>query len=694
MIRSQPQPALVPDARQTRCPDEHCDLIVFGGTPAGIVCAVRAARSGLRVALVNVHGPLGGMLSAGLGLYDTSYRGDRAPLVTECFQRMLDYYAERYGKHSENYRLCQRYQTFEPHVAESIFESMVAAESTITVYRHYAVEQVERSGRLVAAVIFRHRHDRQRLCLTAPTVVDASYEGDLLAASGAGYRVGRESRSDYGEPHAGRLFTCYEEHSDEQKKFPYEAAQGLIDLQPFDLCTGRIFAGSTGEGDGAVMAYNFRLFLSRDPANQVPITKPENYDRARYLGIVLGKEEILHERFPLKSKWLLDDVRDFKFRNHRTMPNQKLSWNHGSWPGGNHDYPEADWPSREIMLARFRDHELGLLWFLQHDPEVPEMVRRRAQEWGLAKDEFTAHGHFPWEIYVREARRLRGRYTFTEHDASLVPGLKRTPPHADSIAITEWMMDSHECTDERQPGSACDGAVLLSEVTRPGQVPYRCLLPESIDNMLVPVCLSASHIGWGTVRVEPTWMHIAESAAHAACLAKDKGCSVARINSAELQHRLIENGIMITFFNQADMGCGQPWLQAVQFLGARGFFANYDHRADQPLDQETARIWLDAFKALLRGELDAHKTALTVAKASDPCLPQRAAGFAAQLTSILKQNATRQASEAARARWECLAPQGAPLTRGDACRMLYQAWLHDHGCTVSNIPEPSQRTVI
>lgn len=193
---------------------------------------------------------------------------------------------------------------------------------------------------------------------------------------------------------------------------------------------------------------------------------------------------------------------------------------------------------------------------------------------------------------MREARRIVGRYTFTEHDGTLAPGLDRAPVHHDAIAITEWPMDSHECRLERRYGSLYDGKILLSEATRPGQVPYRCLLPEDLDNLIVPVAMSCTHVGWGTLRLEPTWMHVGESAGHAVALAQELGIAPANVPVERLQRRLVEHGVMLSFFNEFDMAAEAPWVPAMQFLGTKGLFASYDARPDVPADETTAREWL------------------------------------------------------------------------------------------------------
>jgi len=653
------------------------DVVIFGATPAGIAAAVRCAREGRSVALIHPFSHLGGMLTNGLGLYDTSFFGSRSPLVEEIFSAILEYYSTQYGADSENYRLCLQHRTFEPRVAEAVLTGLVERESRIAVLRNRQIGKVERRGRLIEALHVETSAGEPAERVEGPIFLDCSYEGDLAAAAGAPYRIGRESRAEYGEPHAGRIFTRYEERSTEDEKFPFEAAHGFIKLRPFDLCTGRIFPGSTGEGDAAVMAYNYRIFLSHDPANQAPIPRPLNYRRENYLGLLLDEKASLGTPYPVKSKWLLDDIRDFKFRNHRQIPNRKLSWNHGAFPGRNHGYPDAAWPERRKILAEHRDHELGLLWFLQNDPEVPAEVRARASALGLARDEFVDNDNFPWEIYVREARRIVGRAVFTELDASLAPGLNRARPHADSIAITDWMMDSHECTTERMPGSAYEGVVLLSELTRPGHVPYRCLLPQGIDNLLVPVCLSATHIGWGTIRVEPTWMHIAEAAAHACVLSLERGVAPASVPIPALQRRLVESGVMIAFFNDCDLSRPNSVTSALQYFGGKGFFYGYDANPEAPLDRATASAWIEGFCALASGTLDEFKLAQTVAACSrertDPITAERFSELFNQQLAFTLEYLPGGSLRPALPVHPAPAARSETCSRGSACVLLYAA---------------------
>jgi len=662
-------------------PQSDFDLVVVGATPGGIACAIRGAREGLRVLLTHYHAHIGGLWSNGLGAIDTQYAGHRAPLYSEFCDRLLSFYRERYGRDSPQYRAVitkthSRYSStgpqtasethgvqdsprdlpvryygkfnFEPHVAENVLRDWVAGEQNLTLLLDCVPVSVEQADRLVRAVQFEIGPDGSPRRVTGRVFADCTYEGDLYALAGAPYHVGRESRAEFGEPHAGRIFTALHFASKDEVGYPRDAVEGRLNLEPYEAISQQIYAGSTGEGDRKVQAYTYRLCLSNDPSNRVMPEKPPGYDRGIFLR--------------MRNRWSLGSA----------IPNKKLKWNTSNLPGENWEYPEANWMKRREILRRHRDHALGFLWFLQHDEAVPESLRARACEFGLAKDEFTDNGHVPWEIYVREARRLRGRYVFKEMDATIAPGLRRAPIHRDSIAITEWGMDSHSVSMEMVAGSRREGKFLLTELTRPGQVPWRCLLPPDHDNLLVPVCLSATHVGWGTIRLEPTWMHLGESAAVAAALAIREGFPPAAVSVSSLQRRLVESGVMISFFNEFDMATAAPWVPAVQFLGAKWFFAGYDARPLDPLDARTAAIWAGIAADLLTGK---HKHLEEVRWAETYPEPGSSGPIGQEDFRRLIAAALRErklSEDRLDATWrECVPPDGA-WTRGAACLFFYR----------------------
>lgn len=575
------------------------DLIIVGATAPGIVTAVRAAREGLRVALVAPGSHLGGSLPS-LGAVESHYRGNRAPLLQEFIDSIKFHYRETYGAGSPEDHACSggKMVMFEPHVAETVLERLVGAEPNLTVYRGFYPTEVEREARLLRAVDFAERGSEKRIRLVAPAFVEAGYEGDLMALAGAEWRIGREARNEFGEPRAGRVFTQWLTGT-----YPRAAAEGRLNLVTAGASTSEPLPGSTGEGDDNIQSYSYRLCLTDNPGNRRLLeAPPPGYDRGKYAPILLSPEEKEKLNLPFHHRFLIYSLRemaecDHLFHGH-ALPNRKRSWNATNFTGAGRNYPEASWAGRRAIAALHHDHALGLMWFLQNDPEMPADLQSKAREWGLARDEFSDNDNIPPQLYVREARRLVGRKIFTEHDALLAPGQERAPVHADSIGITEFSLDSLACTTERRPCTLCDGQLFQMEVSRPGQVPFGVLLPQDIDNLLVVTTVSATHVGWGTVRQTPTLMHLAESAAWAVVLAARNRVAPAEINSGELQRTLVEHGVMITFFNDFDMATREQWVPAVQYAGTKGMFATYDARpeAKHPSGKIYAAVALRAYQ--------------------------------------------------------------------------------------------------
>ena len=658
---------------------EH-DLVVIGSSPCGVACAVRAAREGLSVLLVSEGRHIGGMLASGIGVMDTQYDGRRAPLYDEICDRIKGYYRERYGEHSSQYRTClpgdrtssSNRLTFEPHVAEAVLEQLVAEQPAIALLRGWVTEAVERCGDQVIAVHLRRERGEQRQRVAASLFVDATYTADLAARAGVPYRVGREDRTEFGEPHAGRIFSVRVDNAG-VATYPRAAVEGSLNLRPFQSINAQIYAGRTGEGDHKVQSYHLRLCMSRDPANQHQPPRPARYDR-----------DYFRRRF--RGRW--------PRIGGNPIPNDKANW-WTNYIGAGWAYPDADWPQRRAIIERYRDYHLGLIWFLQNDPEVPEQVRAAARRWGLAADEFTDNDHVPYELYVREARRIRGRAVFTEHDGSLARGIERAPIHADAVTVTEWFMDSHEVSEETAPGSDGEGLILLSEITRPGQVPFRCLLDRTLVNLLVPLCVSATHVGWGTIRLESVFMQLGEAAGYACALARETDTAPGHLDPDLLLRRLVAAPMMVSFFNDFDMATKAPWVPAVQYLGTRGFFADYDARPDEPLCLAVAEVWARAFGELVaepqRGA-DADRAALATAQAvhrasaaerpsghGDAGVDRPAAAidrtrFKAVLTTAARSRGLEvSAGELATAGRDAGAGDAGPLTRGEACLMVVAA---------------------
>lgn len=558
------------------------DVVVIGGTAAGVATAVRAAREGCTVLLVQHDGHLGGMLTNGLGQWDALYGGHRSALFTELLTNIEGYYAGKYGIDSPDLRTAHYSHEHypigwcEPHVFEREMNRLAAGEERLTLLYDHHPTLVERDGAMLRSVTLVEHRGTRTIRVAGKTFVDAAYEGDLAALARVPYRVGREARAEYNEPHAGKCFTTIASGS-----APTDAVEGRLNLRPYNNRQGPIDPTSPYSADGAVQAYNMRFCVTRDPANRILLSEPPpGYDRNEFLK---------YER---------------RYIAATAGPNQKSHMNSPILPGENHAYPEASWPERDRITARHTNFALGLMWFLQNDETISAADRKKHRTWGLPRDEYVDNNHIPYEMYVRETRRIVGRHVFTERDGSLAPGLGRTPVFADAIAVTDWYMDSHACTTDSRPQFKYDGKLILTEESRPSQIPYRALLPQGVDNLLVPVCLSATHIAWGAVRLEPVFMQTGEAAGYAAALAATDGVPPARLSPDRLINKLVDQRQYVSFFNDSNAADEHPATAAAQYFGTKGFFADYDARLDAPLTSAEANAWLEAFVKLRSGSFD------------------------------------------------------------------------------------------
>ena len=579
------------------CGGAEFDVVVYGGTPGGVAAAIAAARMGRSVALVEYHRHIGGMTTSGLGKSDIETREAIGGLFREFTAQVKAHYVEHYGPQSDNAKKARDGYYFEPSVAQRVMDRMVAGESRIRLLTHHRLEEVMRRGNRVTGIRVRNRASGERVEIGGRVFIDGTYEGDLAAFAGARYRVGRESRADFNELHAGVVYQDFE--------------------------TRTFLPGTTGEGDKRIPAYTFRLCLTADPANARVLTAPPpEYDRTRYLGYVedwkagrMGPPRVMKDGVGYYGPTFNTVVRALSFAE---LPNRKYDVNMNPRPLGfvfaeeNYGYPEAGWEERERITARIRNLTLGLLYFLQNDAAVPEAQRALARQYHLAKDEFTDNDNFPFQLYVREARRLAGLYTLTENDTILGPDLGRTRVHLDSVAAGEFPVDSFPVRKrEKGHDTALEGYIfMLDNLTRPYQIPYRVMVPETVDGLLVPVAASTTHVAFSTVRLEPTWMALGQAAGVAAHLAIDAGVPPRAVDIDRLQRETLRRGQVITYFK--DIDSKDPAYAAMQYFGARGFFTDYFARSADAVDRATAnRWWRLATKAeppagagpLTRGEL-------------------------------------------------------------------------------------------
>lgn len=598
------------------------DLVVIGGTPGGIACAVRGAREGLKVLLVNHTQHLGGFVTSGAGGWEAPCDYLRSPLYGEMLTGAAAYYRDKYGEGSPQHVASLPSQSsrahidrakVEPRIAELLFNQMAEREKSLTVLLGHVVSQAQCEGRLLKEITLQLRPGAGQIAVRGTIFADAMYEGDLLAAAGVKSQIGRESREQYGEPHAGVVYTHERPKAPGQRGFPQAADKGELNIRYNSHATAEIIPGpSSGEADKSVMAYNYRLILTRDPSNKIVVQKPANYD------VALAKAASGGGFVP-------------------NLPNDKVAWNGGRLIGPQNGYPGGSWPEREQIARQYLDAMVMRLWWSQNDPSAPEAERKRMAGYGLAADEFPDNSHLPYEIYVREARRLVGRYVFKEQDNVIAPDIRRTPIQADSIAMTDWPVDSVACLPRRVAGGHEDGIFFLAEESRPAQVPYRCLLPTELDNLLVPVALSASHVGWGSIRLEPVWMQTGESAGLAASLAIQKRTTPAALNPDLLVRKLATSGVIITFFNDIEVAANDERAIAAQYFGTKGFFASYDARLDAPLTEKLSEVWQAGFQKLQSGQLDPAKLAREVARAEQQETPPTSQSRGDVLLTMWKQ---------------------------------------------------------
>ncbi len=514
-------------------------IVVVGGTPGGLAAALAAARLGRRVTVVEYHDHIGGMMTSGLGKSDVENRAMIRGLFVELIANVRKHYVETYGADHENVRLCRDGYYFEPSVAEAVFEEMLHAESRISVLKGFRLDKAHVSRDRVEAVEIVDRRSGERRSLRAAVFIDATYEGDLYAAAGAEYRLGRESREEFGEPHAGVIY------------FDYQAKKFL--------------PGTTGAADSHLPAYTYRLCLTTDPKNARPLTQaPPGYDRRRYTGYF---DDLRAGR--LAGPKVFKPGRGYNPAHFDTLvralsvtyiPNRKTDVNINPRPLGfpfpeeNRGYVEGDDATRQRIRRRHRELTLGLLWFLQNDAKVPEAHRELARELHLPKDEFVDNDHFPFQLYVREARRLVGEYTLTEHDitgdGTAADRLPRR--HADSVAVGEFPIDSFPCR-KKQSGDTIvlEGYLgMLDHITRPYEIPYRIMIPKHVDGLIVPVAASTTHVGFSSIRMEPTWMALGQAAGTAAHLAIENEVPPRRVPIQRLQQILVGQGQVLRHAQQ------------------------------------------------------------------------------------------------------------------------------------------------
>jgi hypothetical protein len=523
----------------------EADVIIYGGTSAAVIAAVEVAHSGKSVIMVSPDIHLGGLSAGGLGWTDTGKKEVIGGLARNFYHRVYNHYQqdeawkwmkkEEYGNTGQGTPAIdgdmRTMWIFEPHIAEQVFEEL-AEENNIQLYRDEWLDRkngVEKiNGKITSITTLSGKTFKGKVFL------DATYEGDLMASAGVSYHVGREGTDVYGEEWNGVQTGVYHHRHHfmvlDQPIDPYwvpgDPASGLLPRISSDP------PGEKGQGDHRVQAYCFRVCMTNYPDNRIPFPKPEGYDSTQY--------ELLVRIFD--AGW-----RDW-FGKFDAIPNRKTDTNnHGPFSsdniGMNYDYPDASYERRKEIIKEHETYQKGLLWFVANDPRVPEVIQTEMQKWGLAKDEFTDNGHWPHQIYVREARRMIGHFVMTENEL-----LKRRPT-PESVGMGSYTIDSHNVqryVDEN--GHVHNEGDIGIPLPGPYEIAYGALVPkkEECQNLLVPVCASASHIAFGSIRMEPVFMILGQSAAVAACMAIDENIAVQNVKYDKLKNLLLEKGQVLT----------------------------------------------------------------------------------------------------------------------------------------------------
>jgi len=523
------------------------DVVVYGGTPGGLAAAIQASRMGKSTIVLEPEKWIGGMMTGGLGASDKGVYWTVGGLARDFFENVYTYYSNpavwkretREGylpKHGLIYREDMKCQWFfEPHVARAIFDEMLAtAKVPVHVGEHLnrATGVAKEDGRITSITMLSGLKVKGRM------FIDATYEGDLMAAAGVDFTVGRESNAQYGETING----LKERAIASQNPF-------VVDGDPKSGLLPRIAPKSPGEPGAAspyVQAYNFRLCLTDQEDNRVAFAKPENYNPLNYellLRSILSRKNL----DPQKGNF-----------TRVPMPNLKTDTNNTGmistdYIGGQFDWPTATYAEREKILAAHRSYQQGFFWFLQNDPRVPEAMRKEIGRWGLAKDEFTDNGNWPTQLYVREARRLVGDFVMTENyfakkvkeggKITITPAAKTID---DPIAVGSYALDSHFVQMYAEDGKFHVEGGIGSGVM-PYPISYRVLLPKEAQckNLIVPVCVSVSHVAWCSIRMEAIFMEMGQAAGAAAALALDKNVTPQKLPYADLRKRLLADRAML-----------------------------------------------------------------------------------------------------------------------------------------------------
>ena len=569
------------------------DVVVVGGTPAGITTAIAVAREGKSCLILERTEHIGGLPVNGLGATDIGTRGATTGLFEQFVALNKAYYTEQYGEESPQVQHSSNGYHFEPHVAAKSFEKMINQVSSgkivILTQRQFDSEPryVVKNVNQIESIRVLNRKTGDEEHYKAKVFIDATYEGDLGAAAGVPYKLGREGAEEYNEPCAGKIYRWWKHGPDEY--------------------------GTTYQGDNAIQAYNYRLCLTNNPDNRMLAIQPEHYNREEFVSLIddvlTGRNTDIRfsrvdaEKVEENKQRILNGERTSvpgdswgirKLSSMVQLPNMKVDANNQhlalistDLPEENWAWPTSGWAWRDSFAERLRSYTMGLLWFAQNDEGLPIQFREACKEWGFAKDEYQDNNGFPRQVYVREGRRLEGIHFFTANDALPIKDEGRPPVYATSVTASHYALDSH-AVRKREPGRVhLDG--FFSHPTAVYTVPYGVMVPKELDNLLFPVAVSGSHVGFSTLRMEPCWMALGEAAGIAAVLTIDRAVSVRNIPMNVLQEKLLNNRATLMYFE--DLTPDDVNFIKVQQLALKGFFPDWKVRLDDIIDEDTIDLW-------------------------------------------------------------------------------------------------------
>ena len=553
--------------------EQSADVVIYGATPGGIAAAISAAKNGSKVVLIEPTEMIGGLVTSGLSHTDFHSFESLSGTFAEMAKRVESHYAKTYGADSQQVKDSFRGTFAEPKVNLLVLEGMISEQDKITVRKKSTLSSLTTSDRRIRTATFTSPSG-ETLTLSGKVFIDGTYEGDLLAKAGVESKVGREGKAEFNESLA-----------------PDQADQQL-------------------------QAYNFRLTMTQDEANRVAPEKPAGYRREDFLDLIPALESG-------KIKKVFDYPAACIFKAQTPpLPNNKYDINDVSGgfirlslPGKNLGWPEGSEKERQAIFDEHVRDQIGLLYFLQNDEAVPAKFRDEARQWGWCKDEFTETGHLPPQLYVREARRMQGVHVYSQPDSEAAPGDARAKFFPDAIAMGDYGNNCHGTFHEGPRFGGKHTGEFYNPVP-PYQIPYGVLLPKTLDNLLVPVAVSSTHVGFCALRLEPIWMSLGQAAGFAASISIQRDVPIGKVPVPELQSRLIADRSALTYFS--DVPLGSPDFAKVQHWAAAGAFmgieqgppgnpvrgpkihgqyneANPGHAAnlDQPLDPALAERWIE-----------------------------------------------------------------------------------------------------